>query len=77
MSSTRQKLDKAEEELNKSGQGVVSVTYPEARFMENKKKRIVLSYNSQITATSTVPTCDTWRRRSWMAIPQTASRRRR
>ena len=50
MSSTRQKLDKAEEELNKSEQGVVSVTDPEARFMENKKKRLELSYNSQITA---------------------------
>ncbi|MDI6886549.1 MAG: IS1182 family transposase [archaeon] len=43
------KLDKAEEELNKSGQGAVSLTDHEARFMENKKKRTALSYNSQIT----------------------------
>jgi len=43
------KLDKAEEELTKSGQGVVSITDPESRFMENKKKRKELSYNPQIT----------------------------
>jgi transposase len=43
------KLDKAEEELTKSGQGAVSITDPESRFMENKKKRKELSYNSQIT----------------------------
>ena len=41
--------DKAEEELIKSGQDAVSLTDPEARFMENKKKRTELSYNSQIT----------------------------
>jgi len=44
-----EELDKAEEELIKSGQGAVSLTDPEARFMENKKKRKELSYNSQIT----------------------------
>nr|QNO58230.1 hypothetical protein DKLEMCON_00012 [Methanosarcinales archaeon ANME-1 ERB7] len=43
------KLDKAEEELTKSGQGAVSITDPESRFMENKKKRKELSYNPQIT----------------------------
>jgi transposase len=43
------KLDKAEEELTKSGQVAVSITDPESRFMENKKKRIELSYNPQIT----------------------------
>jgi len=32
-----EKLDKAEEELNKSGQSSVSITDPEARFMKNKK----------------------------------------
>jgi transposase len=45
-----EKLDKAEEELNKSGQSAVSITDPEARFMKNKKERIELSYNPQITA---------------------------
>jgi len=44
-----EQLDKAEEELIKSGQDAVSLTDPEARFMENKKKRTELSYNSQIT----------------------------
>ena len=43
-----EKLDKAEEELTKSGQGAVSITDPESRFMENKKKRKELSYNPQI-----------------------------
>jgi transposase len=45
-----EKLDKAEEELNKSGQSAVSITDPEARFMKNKKGRIEVSYNPQITA---------------------------
>jgi transposase len=45
-----EKLKKAEEELKKSGQKAVSLTDPEARFMENKKERIELSYNPQITA---------------------------
>jgi transposase len=44
-----EKIDKAEEELTKSGQGAVSIADPESRFMENKKKRKELSYNSQIT----------------------------
>ena len=37
------------EELNRSGQSAVSITDPEARFMKNKKERIELAYNSQIT----------------------------
>ena len=45
-----EKLKKAEEELKKSGQKAVSLTDPEARFMENKKERIEFSYNPQITA---------------------------
>ncbi|RJS86415.1 transposase [Methanophagales archaeon] len=44
-----EKLDKAEEELNTSGQSAVSITDPEARFMKNKKERIELLYNPQIT----------------------------
>ncbi|MGB7533215.1 MAG: IS1182 family transposase [Halobacteriota archaeon] len=44
-----EKLDKAEEELNTSDQSAVSITDPEARFMKNKKERIELSYNPQIT----------------------------
>lgn len=42
-------LGKAEEEITESGQGAVSLSDPEARFMENKKGRKELSYNSQIT----------------------------
>ena len=44
------KLERAEEELKESGQNVVSLTDPESRFMENKKERIELSYNPQITS---------------------------
>lgn len=44
-----EKLKKAEEELKKSGQKAVSLTDPEARFMKNRKERIELSYNPQIT----------------------------
>jgi transposase len=44
-----EKLEKAEEEITESGQVAVSLSDPEARFMENKKNRIELSYNSQIT----------------------------
>jgi len=44
-----ERLDKAEKELNRSGQSAVSITDPEARFMKNKKERIELAYNSQIT----------------------------
>jgi transposase len=47
-----EKLDKAEEELNTSGQGAVSITDPESRFMQNKKGRKELSYNPQITVDS-------------------------
>jgi transposase len=43
------KVKKAEEEIKKSGQKAVSLSDPEARFMENKKKRKELSYNPQIT----------------------------
>jgi len=43
------KLDKAKEEIEKSGQKAVSLTDPEARFMKNKKKLNELSYNPQIT----------------------------
>jgi hypothetical protein len=44
-----EKLNKAEEEVAKSGQKAVSITDPESRFMENKKKQKELSYNPQIT----------------------------
>ena len=43
-------LEKAEEEITESGQVAVSLSDPEARFMENKKGRKELSYNSRITA---------------------------
>jgi transposase len=44
-----EQLEKAEEEITESGQVAVSLSDPEARFMENKKGRKELSYNSQIT----------------------------
>ena len=47
-----EKLDRAEEELNRSGQSAVSITDPEAKFMKNKKERSELNghtLNSQIT----------------------------
>ena len=44
-----EKLEKAEEEIMENGQVAVSLSDPEARFMGNKKNRIELSYNSQIT----------------------------
>ncbi|MGC9445422.1 MAG: transposase, partial [Candidatus Methanospirareceae archaeon] len=44
----REKLEKAEEELTTSGQTAVSLSDPEARFMENKN-HTGLSYNAQIT----------------------------
>jgi len=44
-----EKIKKAEEEIEISGQKSVSITDPESRFMENKKKRNELSYNPQIT----------------------------
>jgi transposase len=43
-----EKLEKAEEELTKSEQSAVSLTDPEARFMENGH-RTELAYNGQIT----------------------------
>jgi transposase len=43
------KIKNAEQKLMMSGQKVVSASDPEARFMVNKKKRIELSYNPQIT----------------------------
>jgi hypothetical protein len=43
------KLDKAEKELIKREKDAGSITDPEFWFMENKKKRKELSYNSQIT----------------------------
>jgi len=47
------KIKKAEQEITRSGQKAVSVSDPEARFMENKKKRKELSYNPQITVDHT------------------------
>ena len=44
-----EKLTKAKEEIEKSGQKSVSITDPEARFMENKKKMKEISYNPQNT----------------------------
>jgi len=43
-----EKLDKAEEEITKSEQSAVSLTDPEARFMESGQ-RTELAYNGQIT----------------------------
>ncbi len=42
-------VNKAEAEIVRSGQKKVSLSDPEARFMENKKHRKELSYNPQIT----------------------------
>lgn len=44
-----EKLDRAEEQLQQSGQQAVSITDPEARFMKNKNQRIEFCYNAQIT----------------------------
>ena len=44
-----EKIKKAEDEIEKTGQKSVCITDPESRFMENKKKRNELSYNPQIT----------------------------
>ena len=44
-----EKIKKAEEEIEISGRKSVSITDPESRFMESKKKRNELSYNPQIT----------------------------
>ncbi len=43
------KIIKAEEELQKSGQDAVSLSDPDSRFMKNKKNHTELSYNYQIT----------------------------
>lgn len=42
-------IERASKELEKSGQKAVSLTDPECRFMENKRKRNELSYNVQMT----------------------------
>jgi transposase len=44
------KLERAEYELKEGRQDTVSLSDHEARFMKNKKERIELSYNPQITA---------------------------
>ena len=44
-----EKLEKAEKQLKKGGQKSVSLTDPDARWMKNKKNKIELSYNSQIS----------------------------
>lgn len=44
-----EKLEQAEKQLIKSGQKSVSITDPESRWMLNKKKKIELSYNLQIS----------------------------
>ena len=46
---TIEKLEKAEKQLNSSGQKSVSLTNPDSRWMKNKKNKIELSYNSQIS----------------------------
>jgi len=45
----KNKLDKANNELEKNQLKHVSTTDPECRFMKNKKGRIELSYNPQVT----------------------------
>lgn len=46
----KEKLEKAQQEVEKHNLKKVSLTDPESRFMKNKSKRIEFSYNSQITA---------------------------
>jgi len=43
------KRERAEYELKEGRQDTVSLSYPEARFMKNKKERIELPYNPQNT----------------------------
>ena len=43
------KLDKVENELKKTKQKTISLTDPESRWMMNKKNRMELSYNMQLT----------------------------
>ena len=45
----RRFLDTGQIKTVEEVQSAVSITDPEARFMKNKKERIELSYNSQIT----------------------------
>jgi transposase len=45
----KDKLERAQEESEKSGSRQTSTTDPESRFMKNGKGRIELSYNGQIT----------------------------
>jgi len=44
-----EKLEKAKKQLKNSGQKSVSLTDPDSRWMMNKKNKIELSYNSQIS----------------------------
>ena len=44
-----EQLKDAAEALTDSGQSAVSLTDPDARFMKDKKNRIELSYNAQLT----------------------------
>ena len=45
----RNSLQEAKQEVEEQGLNKVSITDPESRFMKNKKGRIELSYNPQIT----------------------------
>jgi transposase len=45
----KNKLEEAKKEAEQEGLSKVSITDPESRFMKNKKGRIELSYNPQIT----------------------------
>jgi len=45
----RDTLQKASQEVEEQGLNKVSITDPESRFMKNKKGRIELSYNPQLT----------------------------
>ncbi len=47
-----EKVEKAKEEMDKSGKDVVSWTDSESRFMKNKKDKIEYSYNVQIVVES-------------------------
>lgn len=42
-------LKKAKDESIKDNVGKFSLTYPESRFIKNKKGRIELGYNTQLT----------------------------
>lgn len=49
ISNIKEKIKKAKEELKENDLKKVSLTDPECRFMKNKKGKIELSYNPQIT----------------------------